>query len=140
MTADALVRFIPPSYQLALDFAGTGTGQVAFSTGGTCTGDCLRTFTGGTVVTMTSTAGEGSTFAGWNGCDTVNGNDCTVTMNGERDVTAAFNQTVQPPAPVPAMGLWGLLVAAGGLGIIGTRRAGFRHGPTQKKTDETKTR
>jgi hypothetical protein len=124
VSADALVIFTPPSYQLALDFTGTGSGQVSFSTGGTCTGDCLRTFTGGTAVTMSAVPDGGSTVGGWKGCDTVNGNDCTITMTGERGVTAVFDQSVSPPpVAVPAMGLWGLLIAAGGLGFIGMQKA-----------------
>jgi hypothetical protein len=44
----------------------------------------------GTVVVLTATPATGSDLTGWNGCDSVSGATCTVTMNAARSVTAIF--------------------------------------------------
>ncbi len=41
-------------------------------------------------MTLTATASSGYTFGNWAGCDSVQGNTCTVTMNNARTVTATF--------------------------------------------------
>ena len=51
-------------------------------------------------MTLTATASVGS-FIGWTGYDTVNGIQCTVTMNTAKSVTATFALTA-PPAPTLA--------------------------------------
>ncbi|MEW6684209.1 MAG: immunoglobulin domain-containing protein [Nitrospirota bacterium] len=52
---------------------------------------CERVFNGNTIVILTPTAYSGSTFGGWTGCDSVSGNDCSVTMTGSRAVSAVIN-------------------------------------------------
>jgi len=49
-------------------------------------------YSGGTIVNLTAIAGTGSIFTGWNGCDSVSANVCTVTMNSVRSVAADFAQ------------------------------------------------
>lgn len=47
-------------------------------------------YSGGTV-TLTASAPTGSTFAGWSGCTSTDGNSCTVDMSTARSVTAVCN-------------------------------------------------
>lgn len=42
-------------------------------------------------VTLQATPGASATFGGWSGCDTVNNNQCTVTMDMPHTVTATFD-------------------------------------------------
>jgi hypothetical protein len=82
--------------------AGTGSGTVTGSginctiTAGSTSGDCSESYPDGTSVTLTATAASGSTFAGWTNCDAPSGNQCTMTMNANKTVTATFNLT--PPS------------------------------------------
>lgn len=46
---------------------------------------------------LTANPGGGGTASWVSGCDSVSGNDCTVTMNAEKTVVAHFD----PPAPTP---------------------------------------
>ncbi|KAF0218425.1 MAG: hypothetical protein FD174_2886 [Geobacteraceae bacterium] len=82
-------------YTLTTTLDGTGSGTVSFSTGGSCTGVCGQSFAAGTTVQLTPTAGIGSAFAGWSGCDSVAGEICTITMTGAKSVTAVFNAAAQ---------------------------------------------
>jgi len=78
---------------LTISTSGTGSGTVGASpTGTSCGAGCLS-FAAGTVVTLTATPNTGSTFAGWSGACSGTGS-CTVTMNSNQAVTAAFNLTV----------------------------------------------
>jgi hypothetical protein len=82
--------------------AGTGNGTVTATgisctiTAGSTSGDCSESYPDGTSVTLTATAASGSTFAGWTNCDAPSGNQCTMTMNADKTVTATFNLT--PPS------------------------------------------
>jgi hypothetical protein len=77
--------------------AGTGSGTVTATgisctiTAGSTSGDCSESYPDGTSVTLTATAASGSTFAGWTNCDAPSGNQCTMTMNANKTVTATFN-------------------------------------------------
>jgi N-acetylneuraminic acid mutarotase len=81
-------------YQLTV--AVTSCGTVSYSTGGSCTGNCGQSFSSGTAIHFTQSACPGYIFAGWSGCDQVNGNQCLVTMNASKNVGAVFDfSTVQ---------------------------------------------
>ncbi|MBE7447929.1 MAG: hypothetical protein HS111_03260 [Kofleriaceae bacterium] len=54
------------------------------------TGDCDHTYLFGTSVTLTATAGSGSTFAGWSGGGCAGTGPCAVTIDAARTVTATF--------------------------------------------------
>jgi hypothetical protein len=80
--------------------AGTGSG-VVYSTSDRpavspsqigCGNICDGYYELGTVVTLTATPDTGSNFTRWDGCDTVSGATCTVTVNAARSVTATFSQ------------------------------------------------
>ncbi len=61
-----------------------------------------QSFPSGTVVTLTATPVSGNSFSTWNGCGSVSGSTCSVTMSATRSVTASFNQiTVPVPTPTP---------------------------------------
>jgi hypothetical protein len=98
-------QFFRPTLTIASSGAGTVTSTPTGITCGTG-GACSATFNPGASVTLTATAGYGYisgsytayTFMGWTGCDVAIGTHCTVTMNGDRKVTALF----LPPEPLQA--------------------------------------
>ena len=72
--------------------SGTGSGTVTSNPAGIdCGSDCTETYNVGTVVTLTATPALGSTFEGWIGACSGTG-QCSVTMDTDKTVTAAFNQ------------------------------------------------
>lgn len=77
------------SFLLTASSTGSGTGTIT-ATGINCPGDCTESITSGTLVTLTATANAGSQFTSWAGCDSVTTNQCRVTMNAARTVTATF--------------------------------------------------
>jgi hypothetical protein len=48
-------------------------------------------FDNGTLVDLNASPADFSLFTGWTGCDSVNGIQCTLTMNADRTVTANFD-------------------------------------------------
>ena len=52
--------------------------------------ELLAVYDSGTMVTLTATPGMLSVFNGWDGCDTVSGASCTVSMSAAKSVTASF--------------------------------------------------
>ena len=78
---------------LTITTSGTGSGTVSPSPAGTSCGSGCLSFAAGTVVSLTASPNTGSTFAGWSGACSGTGS-CTVSMNSNQAVTAAFNLTV----------------------------------------------
>ncbi len=77
---------------LAATADGTGAGAISSTPRGiNCSTTCSANYFVGTVVTLMATPNTGSTFAGWNGCDSASGNSCTLTMTYDKNVTATFN-------------------------------------------------
>jgi uncharacterized repeat protein (TIGR01451 family)/uncharacterized repeat protein (TIGR02543 family) len=72
---------------VARDGAGSGTVTAA---GVDCGSDCTQDYAAGSVVTLTATAGPGSTFTGWSGDCTGSSTTCEITMDAARSVTATF--------------------------------------------------
>ena len=90
-TVDATFDAIP-QFTLAVTKAGTGSGTVTSSPPGiNCGVDCSEPYDEGEVVTLTATAGGGSTFAGWSGAGCSGTGTCVVTMSAAANVTATFN-------------------------------------------------
>jgi hypothetical protein len=80
-----------PNYTLTVQKYGIGSGAIMSSPAGiNCGGVCSGNYANGTQVTLTATPGSGLTFTNWSGCDSMNGNTCTVTMTRNRIVTATF--------------------------------------------------
>jgi hypothetical protein len=81
------------TFTLTVVRAGTGTGTI-IGTGIDCGGDCGEAVAAGATLVLTATAASGSTFGNWSGCDSLSGaggNVCTVTVSGNRTVTATFD-------------------------------------------------
>jgi len=86
-----------PSQTFTLAVAKTGTdsskGTVTSSPAGIICGIvCSKSFSGGTVVTLTAKALANRVFAGWGGACSGTATTCTVTMDGNKAVTASFNK------------------------------------------------
>jgi hypothetical protein len=93
MTAatNVTATFVLQRFTLTVSTSGLGKGRVTSSSPGIdCGSDCSETYVSGTTVTLRASPALGSIFMGWDGCDTVSGSTCTVTMNAERSVTASF--------------------------------------------------
>jgi hypothetical protein len=75
---------LPASATLTISKTGIGTGTVTTSPTGT-------TFSAGTTVTLTATPGSNSTFAGWSGGCSGYSTTCTVILNSNVSISAAFN-------------------------------------------------
>jgi hypothetical protein len=99
-TGSAPAPVQPTTYALSTVTMGSGTGTVTSSPSGiSCGSSCSSSFAANTAVTLTASPAAGSTFAGWSGsCSGTGG--CTVTMSGAKSVTATFNTTTAPAAPV----------------------------------------
>ena len=83
--------FEPDELALDLDFIGSGGGTVAIDASGSqCSDDCTESFSPGTTVTLTASAGTGSTFAGWGG-DCSGTEPCVVAMDQARALTVDFD-------------------------------------------------
>jgi hypothetical protein len=79
------------TYVLSVTKAGTGGGTVTSSPAGiTCGSSCSASFDYNTLVTLSASAGTGSSFSGWSGACSGTGS-CQVTMDGAKGVTATFN-------------------------------------------------
>lgn len=118
------------SYTLTVQTMGTGTGSVS-GTGISCPGDCTETLASGTQVTLTGSPAGGATL-GWQGCDAQTGVTCTVTLTGNRTITATFT------APIPPRTLT-VARSGGGTGTVTSAPAGISCGTdcTEPFTDGT---
>ena len=70
---------------------------------GTTTGACSESTLPGATITLTA-APQAGAHVGWQGCDTASGNTCTVTLNSDRSVRAAFNWDVFTVLPSSSVG------------------------------------
>ena len=85
------VSIFTPRPTLTVLRTGNGGGAVTSSPAGIqCGADCVELYEPDTVVTLTATAGPGSTFGGFSGGCASNTTTCTTTMAASRTVTAAF--------------------------------------------------
>jgi hypothetical protein len=77
---------------LTVTKAGTGSGSIASDSGTLAWNGNTGTaaYSSGMPVTLTATAGVGSVFGGWAGCDSSSGTSCSVTMTSAKAVTATF--------------------------------------------------
>ena len=86
---------VTPRY--ILDVSRSGGGTVTSSPAGIDCGNsssaCSSNFLQGSTVTLTAVADPGSSLTSWDGCDSVNGDVCTVIMTGRKMVTATFNSS-----------------------------------------------
>ncbi len=76
---------------LTVGLKGTAAGTVTSSTGTmNCASTCEGQFVAGQKIVLAPQAPANSSFAGWRGCDSVNGSNCTVVMDRDKSVTAIF--------------------------------------------------
>jgi len=89
----------PGRHGLTVLRSGTGSGTVTSSDGQiNCGMSCTHIYADGAKVALTALAAPGSTFTGWGGaCGGVK--DCTVTIAGDRLLSATFSSTRAGPAP-----------------------------------------
>jgi hypothetical protein len=85
----------PPPAQRSLSVSTTGTGAstgtVTSEPGGIdCGGSCAHIYGQGAKVTLAARPGPGSSFLGWGGCDSEADNRCTVYLDSDKTVAAAF--------------------------------------------------
>ena len=77
--------------------AGSGAGTVTSSPAGVdCGATCEFSFGEGTAVTLTAASATNSKAVIWSGCDSVLANECKVTMDAAKAVTATFDTTPRP--------------------------------------------
>jgi hypothetical protein len=89
--------FVPITHTLTVSPTGGGTGTVTSNPAGiNCGSTCSHAFAYGSSVSLSSSPQAGSTFAGWSGACSGTGS-CTLTMSGNRAVTATFNLISSPP-------------------------------------------
>jgi LmbE family N-acetylglucosaminyl deacetylase len=88
----ATARFDLEQHTLTVTRSGSGSGTVSSSPAGiSCGSECAHAFNAGTLVKLTGSPAAGSKPVVWTNCDNVNGaNECEVTMNGAKTVTATF--------------------------------------------------
>jgi len=79
---------LPPTTQYTLTVNVVGNGSVSKSPD-------QATYASGTVVTLTATADAGWTFSGWSGDLTGSTNPDTITMDGDKTVTATFTEVTE---------------------------------------------
>jgi hypothetical protein len=90
-TAKNVTATFTATHPLTVSKAGSGNGSVTSDVGGiTCGGTCQATYVEGTVVTLTASPANGSTFTGWSGEGCAGTGPCQVTMSSARTVTATF--------------------------------------------------
>jgi hypothetical protein len=85
-------------YNLNIKINPSNGGTVTGS-GITCPNDCSENYNQGTQITLTATPDDNFVFNHWSGCDSTNGNRCTVSMNSEKTVTAYFSEIFGLPLP-----------------------------------------
>jgi Ca2+-binding RTX toxin-like protein len=105
------------SYTLNVTVGGPGSGLGSMVTsspaGIACNLSCSAMFADGTPVTLTPQPSQGWAFSGWGGACSGTG-PCTVTMIGDRSVTASF--VLAPPSGGGSAGAGGGGAAGGGGG------------------------
>jgi hypothetical protein len=95
VSPSSVLAFGPLTYaeffELKVTKVGAGQGTVTSAPAGIdCGTTCKVTFQEGTEVTLSAVAAAGSKFSRWEGCDTVVGSECKVTMAAKHQVTARF--------------------------------------------------
>lgn len=84
---------------LSIAMPGAGQGAVKSKAAGIdCSSSCATELAASTKLTLTPTAAQGSSFAGWSGA-CIGAGVCKVTMNEAREVTATFTRNPAPPPP-----------------------------------------
>ncbi len=84
-------RFVTTAFRLDVATSGNGSGSVRSTQPIlNCGSWCTAVVDGGATVTLNAVAATGSRFAAWTNCPTAAGAVCTVTIDGDRSVSASF--------------------------------------------------
>lgn len=95
--------FAPPSYQVSVAVAGSGT--VVSAPGGiACGAECSGSFKSGSTVTLTAQAAAGAGFVGWGGGCSGAAPTCELTLSTALAVTASFTGATGVPLAVATIG------------------------------------
>lgn len=118
MTAHAVVTatFVLNQHDLNVTTNGQGSGTVSSNPAGiSCPFDCVELYEAGTVVTLTASYNPATTALVWGGdCSTAAGDNCVVSMDMRREVTATF-----------ILGQYSLGVTVTGSGIVSSNPPGI---------------
>lgn len=123
--AEALPIDAPPDspgmVTLTLTKSGTGTGDVtSVPAGVNCGATCIGTFPAGTMVTLTASAANSSTFARWSGACTGSSTTCTLVLSANTSATAEFAQVMRTLTVISSgNGTGGITSSAGGVNCPG---------------------
>lgn len=91
-----------PAYRLAIEPEGTGYGSVSADKPPVSNcgdeGQCTGFYPASSTVVLTATPQPHSVVGGWTGCDSVSveGDECTVNLTSDREVSAIFTRIEQP--------------------------------------------
>jgi phospholipase C len=110
----------PPPSQFSLAVSATGSGTVTSAPAGiNCGQSCSASFNAGTSVTLTAAPASNDSFSGWSGACSGTGK-CTVVVNGDMTVRAAFS--------TPSSASLSVSVIGPGTGVITSNPAGINCG------------
>ncbi len=91
-------------YTLQVFKSGNGAGSISSDPIGiSCASACVEDsedFVSGVSITLIATPTDGSEFTGWSG-DCSGNSNCVIQMDGNKSVTAIFNQIISSPPPPP---------------------------------------
>lgn len=106
---------VPETKTLTVTKTGSGSGTVSSSPSGIdCGASCQANFQRGTSVTLTALPAATSSFAGWSGCDSQSGTNCTVMISSDRAISLTF--TASDSQDPSTGGISGTLVFPGNIG------------------------
>lgn len=94
-SASGILTIAPsgPTFNLNVSKTGFGGGTITSSPAGIdCGATCSASFSSNALVQLSATADANSTFTGWSGAATGSTSPVSVTMDGDKIVTADFNQ------------------------------------------------
>jgi len=94
----ATVTILTPQHTLSVT-VNPSNGSTVAGNGINCPGDCSETYDKGTNVTLTATPNNSFVLDHWSGCDSTNGNQCTISMNSNKSVNVYFNAILGLPVP-----------------------------------------
>src|SRR3989344_4338722 len=86
-------------FTLTVAVNGAGSGSVT-GNGIVCPSDCMTTDKSGTTIVLTPKSDAGSSFSGWAGCSSIQGDYCYVTLGADRAVTASFAKTTSTSSSI----------------------------------------
>jgi Divergent InlB B-repeat domain len=92
--------FRKPRLTVSVNGNGTVTGGGIACTNGSSTG-CTADEDAGSEVTLTATPPSGGSLTSWSGCTSTSGAICTITMTGDKNVTANFSGGSVAPTTFP---------------------------------------